>query len=149
MYASKCAKKCSANATHSLWVPHKAKAGSLRWLATEISIQQEIFARGPVVSCFAVYSDFHRAADGVVYSHGPNATTKGAVLDGHCIKMLGWGVRPANASTGAAAAPYWLIANSWGSSWGAMGGYFRMIRGANEGDIEREAFSLQPELDTV
>ena len=144
--ASKCEKQCSPNATDRSWVPHRAKAGSLRWLVTERAIQQEIFARGPVVSCFAMYTDFQKAGDGRVYSHGPNATSKGPLSDGHCIKVLGWGVQPANASTGTAATPYWLIANSWGSSWGVLGGYFRMVRGANEGDIEREAFSLEPEL---
>jgi cathepsin B len=143
--ATKCEKQCSPNATNRAWVPHKAEPGSLRWLVTERAIQQEIFARGPVVSCFAVYSDFQKAGDGRVYSHGPNATTKGTE-DGHCIKVLGWGVQLANASVGTAATPYWIIANSWGKTWGVLGGYFRMVRGANEGDIEREAFSLQPEL---
>jgi cathepsin B len=141
--ASKCEKQCSPN--NRSWVPHRAEPGSLRWLVTERAIQQEIFARGSVVSCFAVYTDFQKAGDGRVYSHGPNATTKGTE-DGHCIKMLGWGVQPANASAGTAATPYWLIANSWGKAWGVLGGYFRMVRGANEGDIEREAFSLQPEI---
>jgi cathepsin B len=143
--ASKCQKQCSGSAANRSWVPHKAKAGSLRWLITERGIQQEIFSRGPVVSCFAVYSDFQKAGDGRVYAHGANATTKGT-SDGHCIKMLGWGTQPANASAGTEATPYWLIANSWGTSWGILGGYFKMVRGANEGDIEREAFSLQPEL---
>ena len=150
--ASKCRKQCSSNTpTNRSWVPHKAKAGSLRWLVTERGIQQEILARGPVVSCFEVYSDFQKAGDGRVYSHGPNATRKksGGLGDsGHCIKVLGWGVQPPNASTAGthAATPYWLIANSWSASWGVLGGYFKMVRGANEGNIEREAFSLQPEL---
>ena len=43
-----------------------------------------------------------------VYQH-----TTGGALGGHAIKILGWGTEDST--------PYWLVANSWNSDWGAAG----------------------------
>jgi len=45
--------------------------------------------------------------------------------------MVGWGV---DNSTGTPT-PYWRCQNSWGTTWGE-GGFFRILRGADECDIE-------------
>ena len=39
---------------------------------------------------------------------------------GHAVKIVGWGVTEDANKT-----PYWIVANSWGPSWG-LGGYFWM-----------------------
>ena len=54
---------------------------------------------------------------GGVYSH-----LSGKELGGHAIKVIGWGVQNA---PNTAEMPYWLVANSWGTSWGEQG-YFRI-----------------------
>lgn len=46
---------------------------------------------------------------------------------GHAIKIIGWGVENDT--------PYWLVANSWNTSWGEKG-FFKILRGANECGIE-------------
>tara|TARA_R110002050_G_scaffold121943_1_gene240363 strand:+ start:1360 stop:1842 length:483 start_codon:yes stop_codon:yes gene_type:complete len=48
-------------------------------------------------------------------------------VGGHCVKVVGWGSEYGK--------DYWMIANSWASSWGDHG-YFRIIRGKNLCGIE-------------
>ena len=42
--------------------------------------------------------------------------------------------------------PYWLIANSWNNDW-AENGFFRIIRGKNECDIEGNVVTGSPNLE--
>jgi len=51
------------------------------------------------------------------------------LLQGHAIKILGWGVENDQ--------PYWLVANSWNDQWGDNG-YFKILRGVDECGIEDE-----------
>ena len=45
-----------------------------------------------------------------VYQH-----VSGAELGGHAVKIIGWGEEEGT--------PYWLVANSWNTDWGANGEY--------------------------
>lgn len=81
---------------------------------------------GPVEAAFYVYRDFISYKSGV-YHH-----TSGSFLGGHAIKIIGWGV---DGST-----PYWIIANSWGTTWG-INGFFWMLRGRNECGIESQVIT--------
>jgi len=47
------------------------------------------------------------------YKSGVYIHSSGKMLGGHAIKIVGWGSN------------YWIVANSWGSSWG-LNGYFWM-----------------------
>jgi C1A family cysteine protease len=58
-----------------------------------------------------------------VYNN-PNCTTS---LN-HAVELIGWGTQRASGST--PAIDYWIMKNSWGTSWGEKG-YFRMKRGVN------------------
>ena len=69
--------------------------------------QQQIQQFGPVEAAFTVYQDFMSYKSGV-YQH-----TSGGLLGGHAIKCLGWGTENG--------VDYWLMANSWGTSWGDNG----------------------------
>lgn len=71
----------------------------------------------------SIYSDF------VVYQGGVYRHVYGSLLGGHAMKLVGWGVEPLSAL------PYWLIANSWGPSWGLQG-YVKVLMGSNECGIE-------------
>jgi len=84
-------------------------------------IQTEIFTNGPVEAAFTVYEDFLPYKSGV-YQH-----VTGGVLGGHAVKILGWGVESNT--------PYWLVANSWNTEWGAKG-YFKILSGSDECGIE-------------
>jgi cathepsin B len=79
---------------------------------------------GPVETCFEVYQDFMSYKSGV-YIH-----KTGAYVGNHCVKMLGWGVQSGTS--------YWIIANSWGTTWG-MDGIFYIAFG--QGGIDTEAMA--------
>jgi cathepsin B len=85
------------------------------------AIQVEIMTYGPVEAAFTVYADFLPYKSGV-YHH-----VTGDELGGHAVKILGWGVLKNT--------PYWLVANSWNTDWGARG-YFMIQRGNDECGIE-------------
>jgi len=70
---------------------------------------------GPVEAAFTVYEDFMNYQSGI-YEH-----TSGSMLGGHAIKAVGWG-------TDESGTDYWIMANSWGTSWG-MDGFFMIKRG--------------------
>jgi len=84
-------------------------------------IMQEVYTNGPVEVAFSVYQDFFSYTGGV-YTH-----KSGALAGGHAVKLIGWGVDQGQ--------DYWLIANSWGASWG-LDGYFMILKGVNECGIE-------------
>ncbi|KAL3320797.1 hypothetical protein Ciccas_000513 [Cichlidogyrus casuarinus] len=89
----------------------------------EQDIQHDIMKYGPVEADFEVYGDFPSYKSGV-YQH-----VAGNYLGGHAIRLLGWGKENG--------VPYWLCANSWNSDWGDKG-YFKILRGKNECNIETD-----------
>lgn len=90
-----------------------------------VTIQNAIMTGGPVETAFTVYSDFEDYTGGV-YEH-----TTDESVGGHAVRIVGWGT---DAETGK---DYWKVANSWNPYWGENG-YFRIIRGTNEGGIEQQ-----------
>ena len=104
---------CSSTCTGSgKWETYKAdnyhRAGS------EKAAMQAIQKQGPIEAAFTVYQDLMNYKSGV-YQH-----KTGGMLGGHAIKCIGWGTENG--------VDYWLMANSWGTSWG-MDGFFKIKRG--------------------
>jgi len=67
-------------------------------------------------------------SDFMSYRSGIYKLTRGSTyVGGHAVKIIGWGTENG--------ADYWLIANSWGTSWGEEG-TFKIARGTNECSIE-------------
>lgn len=93
------------------------------------SIKAEILANGPMQTGFNVYQDFYNYRSGI-YSY-----TSGGFMGGHAVKIIGWGN-----SNGI---NYWLIQNSWGTSWGESG-YFRIKFG--QVGIDSSAWACTPKL---
>lgn len=114
------------------------------------SIQKEILFRGPVEVAFDVYEDFYEYSSGVYQvtheSYRPSIYgdqvfflqyTKGQLVGGHAVKMIGWGEEDG--------LPFWLVANSWDTEWGIQG-FFKILRGANECGIESGVVGGEPLL---
>jgi len=97
------------------------------------AMQEDIMTYGSVQIGFRVYQDFFSYSSGV-YRH-----LHGGLAGGHAVKVIGWG------HDSASNLPYWIVANSWGESWG-MDGFFWILRGANECDLESQMFSARPLL---
>jgi cathepsin H len=75
---------------------------------------------GPVAIAFQVASDFQSYKSGVYDSK----VCKGGPLDvNHAVLAVGY-------NTDSSGKPYWIIKNSWGTTWGQQG-YFYMVRNKN------------------
>ena len=104
--APTCPTKCADGSDFSL-KKYKCKASSAKEAQGPAAIQSEIFTNGPVETGFTVYEDF------ISYKSGVYIHTTGKALGGHAVKIIGWGVENG--------VKYWLIANSWGTTWGENG----------------------------
>jgi len=126
-----CTHKCEDGETFKKYY---AKPGTQRTHRSAASIQESIFADGPLEGAFEVYSDFMQYKSGV-YVKSKTAS----FLGGHAIKILGWG------NDQKSGLDYWIVANSWGTTWG-MSGYFYIQRGTNMCGIDHDGVAAQPKL---
>jgi hypothetical protein len=102
-------------------------------------IRLEIYANGPVVATFIVYTDFmsksHATPDELyvgsmdgaqweatngIYIHGAYGVEDNSDEGGHAVLVVGWGVGTVPGYENPV--PYWIFQNSWGREWG-VGGY--------------------------
>ncbi|PIK40845.1 hypothetical protein BSL78_22306 [Apostichopus japonicus] len=103
-------------------------------------IMLEIMRNGPVQATFQVKDDFFSYVTGVYQYSGSD----GSEIEGfHSVRILGWGKEISEDGT---ELPYWLCANSWGTDWGEDG-YFRILRGKNECDIESFVVGVWGQVD--
>ena len=100
----------------------------------EIQIRREIWKWGPVASGMKVYPDFYTFdAKKEIYKWNG----KGPQVGGHAVEIMGWGEEKGT--------KYWLIKNTWGTKWGDKG-YFKMIRGVNDCEIEDNVMCMIPDF---
>jgi hypothetical protein len=85
---------------------------------TEDELADLIYKSGPVAAMIDASVISFQLYDGGVYDE-PSCSSK--ALD-HVLQIIGWGTDDATGK------PYWILENSWGTSWGE-GGYMRMVRG--------------------
>jgi hypothetical protein len=100
---------------------------------SEIDIMYDIYCWGPVATGMAVYPDFYDYDGKSIYSWNG----EGERIGGHAVEIVGWGNE--------GEIPFWIIKNSWGEGWGDSG-YFRMIRGVNNCEIEENCISCIPDF---
>uniref|UniRef100_A0A1B0DH06 Peptidase C1A papain C-terminal domain-containing protein n=1 Tax=Phlebotomus papatasi TaxID=29031 RepID=A0A1B0DH06_PHLPP len=74
-----------------------------------------------------VYRDFFSYSGGI-YKHSQSDSEPSGF---HSVRIVGWGEE----QEGYSVTKYWIAANSWGTWWGENG-YFRILRGTNECEIE-------------
>jgi len=87
------------------------------------NMQKEIMTNGPIQVAFTVYKSFMSYKSGVYQKHWYELLPEG----GHAVKIVGWGNE--------AGTDYWLVANSWDTTWGLQG-FFKIKRGSNQCGIE-------------
>jgi hypothetical protein len=100
----------------------------------EKNIRYNIYMWGPVSTGFKVYPDF--------YTFDPKTQIyewdgKGYQVGGHAVEIVGWGTENNK--------DYWIIKNSWGTEWGDNG-YFKMIRGTNNCELEENVITGVPDF---
>ncbi|XP_026372608.1 tubulointerstitial nephritis antigen-like [Ursus americanus] len=102
--------------------------------SSEKEIMKELMENGPVQALMEVHEDFFLYQGGV-YSHTPvslGRPERHRRHGTHSVKITGWGEETLPDGR---TLKYWTAANSWGPAWGERG-HFRILRGANECDIE-------------
>ena len=80
----------------------------------EAAMLKEIYARGPVASCMACPTEFEEG-----YTSGVYVTNNTRDACDHLVAIVGFG--------GEGSGAYWIVQNSFGSSWGERG-FFRIKR---------------------
>ncbi|XP_060518366.1 tubulointerstitial nephritis antigen-like [Cylas formicarius] len=115
------------------------KVGPSYKLGNETDIMYEMMRSGPVQATMKVYHDFFSYSNGV-YRH--TDLTLARKQGFHSVRIVGWGEE----YTASGLQKYWKVANSWGTDWGENG-YFRILRGSNECDIESYVLGVWPEVD--
>jgi len=124
-----CPKECDADAVapHNNFASDKYSfSGLVHNYGSVEAIQQAIMTGGPIATAFTVYADFENYVSGI-YHH-----VTGGQVGGHAVRFVGWGSENGT--------KYWKVANSWNPYWGEKG-YFRIIRGTNEGNIEGQGIA--------
>jgi cathepsin B len=106
------------------WNSSKVKAATAYAIHSVSHMQQEIMTKGPIQVAFMVYKSFMSYKSGVYQKHWNEFLPEG----GHAVKIIGWGTENG--------VDYWLVANSWNTSWG-LDGYFKIKRGRNTCGIEK------------
>ena len=101
-------------------------------------IKKDIYKFGSVISGFILYDDFINEYDGKTIYMGPKSNSK--PQGGHAIRIVGWDKE--------GDVEYWIIANSWGSSWG-LDGYFKMKMGIPQCQLEDNVYGLIPDIPTI
>ena len=94
------------------WASRALKIKAWRLLSDVASMKAWISTRGPIATCFTVYSDFYNYRSGV-YKYA-----SGGLVGGHCVCVVGYDDAHA----------CWICKNSWGTNWGE-GGFFRIEYG--------------------
>lgn len=126
--APACPSKC---ANGEDWTKSKVKAASSYAVNGVANMQKEILAHGPIQVAFKVYKSFMTYKSGVYSKHFWELMPEG----GHAVKIVGWGEESVKGFFGTKTTPYWLVANSWNTSWG-LDGYFKIKRGGSQCGIE-------------
>lgn len=124
-----CVQKC---VNSEQWTQTKHYVKSAYYVSSQPEqIAAEIVQNGPVEAAFSVYEDFIHYKSGV-YQH-----KTGGYLGGHAIKIIGYGVENT--------LPYWLVANSWTTTWGDKG-FFKILKGQDECGIESGVVGGAPKI---
>lgn len=126
-----CVRQCQdgeswSSAKYCTAPPYRLPAGNVS------AIQAELFYSGPVSATMLLYQDFAGLLPNAVYQHA-----KGRQIGALAVKIIGFG-------TDFTQIDYWLVANSWGAGWGGSGGFFKILRGTNECQIESGVVAAQP-----
>uniref|UniRef100_A0A8D0HGB7 Dipeptidyl peptidase 1 n=1 Tax=Sphenodon punctatus TaxID=8508 RepID=A0A8D0HGB7_SPHPU len=111
--------------------------GGFYGACNEALMKLELVVRGPMAVAFEVYSDFMHYSGGIYHHTGLQDPFNPFEVTNHAVLLVGYGSDPVTGEK------YWIVKNSWGTSWGEEG-YFKIRRGADECAIESIAVAATP-----
>jgi len=124
---------CPVACTNTAYNYTSFQATSYYSLQTIADTQRDIQQYGPVTAGIRVYEDFLGFSGSSVYVYDGSSNLVG----GHAVKIIGWGTL--------SSLDYWIVENSWGTSWGDQG-YVKIKRGSNEVGIESYIVAGLPKI---
>lgn len=95
----------------SCWAVSSYPAWTVSQIGTVVgpdNMKKEIFSRGPIVCPIMSTKKFEQYTSGVFSEFVPTPTPN------HAVEVVGWGKDPTGQE-------YWVVRNSWGTSWGLAG----------------------------
>ena len=98
------------------------------------AMMDQIYYNGPITCKISVTNDLQNYRNGIF-----SRNTSSSLYD-HYVNIIGWGSENET--------PYWIVRNSWGSSWGEDG-YFRILRGVNLLGIESSCSYAVPSVTPI
>ena len=120
------------------YVPGTKSKNILFEPGNESNIRREIYHWGPCSTVMRVFQDF-LDWDGIgIYKW--DSKSKQINSFGHAIVLIGWGEE--------SGIKYWIARNSWGENWSDKG-YFKIVRGLNNCEIEENVFVGYPTLPSL
>ncbi|KAK8406727.1 hypothetical protein O3P69_007356 [Scylla paramamosain] len=130
---------CSRESNHC----KKYKTEPAYRISTKVEdIQWEILTEGPVQALMTVHRDLFLYKSGVYNCPQTDAQDITAM---HSVRIVGWGVEY---SSMYAPVKYWVVANSWGTTWGENG-FFKIQRGTNACGIESFVLAVRGRKDRM
>jgi len=113
---------------------HKFHAKSYQHFSNNCAIKKSLMSEGSVETGFTVYSDF------MSYKSGIYKSNCSGIMGGHAVKIVGWGVEDGT--------EYWIIANSWNTSWGEKG-FVRVQTGQSCLNLDTQCYAGTPDVDRL
>jgi hypothetical protein len=104
----------------------------------EMNIRREIYHWGPCSTAMRIFKDFLDWDGNGIYKWDSESEQISPV--GHAVVIMGWGEENGT--------PYWIVRNSWGKDWGDKG-YFKIVRGLNNCEIEENCFVGYPTIPSL
>lgn len=129
---SECATDASCPRTYVSEYQH---VGGYYGACNEELMLQALATTGPISVSFQVYDDFYSYSSGIYYHTGFKNDFNPFELTNHVVLVVGYGVEEGTGEK------YWIVKNSWGSSWGEDG-FFRIRRGTDECALESMAVQV-------
>jgi len=111
------------------WAARATRITGWHTVTNAADLKAWLSTRGPLATCFTVYSDFFSYSSGI-YKH-----VSGGVAGGHCVSCVGYNDNPG----------YWICKNSWGTGWG-LSGFFNIAYG--ECGIDSTMWAVEGILET-
>lgn len=96
----------------------------------EEEMKKALIVHGPLIAHIYFDEWFGLYKDNIYYED-----TQRGKLTYHYVLIIGYGYDPRHDL------PYWIIKNSWGTTWGE-GGYMKMIRGVNQCNISNLVYAI-------
>ncbi|XP_044521965.1 dipeptidyl peptidase 1-like [Gracilinanus agilis] len=128
---------CSLKNCTRYYVSEYHYVGGFYGACNEALMKLELVQHGPMAVSFELYDDFFHYQKGVYHHLGQRGSSDPHLLINHAVLLVGYGTDEKSGED------YWIIKNSWGSSWGEDG-FFRIRRGTDECGIESMAVAATP-----